>query len=101
MNKKIKYFIFCTKNIISFLWYKFIALFGYKPDKKHIPPGFYCYEPDYEKNKTVNDFSSFYIKPCKYYKHLGKGYNACTYVGVISDDSVFDDQCKICGEKYD
>lgn len=98
---KINYNILIIKNVIISLYWKIIIFFGYKRSDKHIPPGFYCYVPDDDKNKLVEDFSTFYIKPCIYYKNLGKGYNSCTYLGVITDDMIFDDQCKICGKnKY-
>ena len=59
----------------------------------------YCYTPDYEKNKIAESFT-YYVIPCKYYKTLGKRWNGCKYLGIITDDFVFDDQCKMCGKNY-
>ena len=43
---------------------------------------------------------TYYVIPCKYYKTLGKRWNGCKYLGIITDDFVFDDQCKMCGQNY-
>ena len=81
------------------LWSKIVLFFGYKYDKSQIPEGQYCYIPDIEKNKKAEKWT-YYIIPCKYYKTLGKHWNGCKYLGIITDDFVFDDQCKMCGENY-
>lgn len=77
---------------------KIVLIFGYKYDKSIIPPGPYCYKPDIEKNKDYgkNDKYIYYITPCPYYKKLFKNMNGCKYYGIITDDFVFNDQCKIC-----
>jgi len=64
-----------------------------------IPEGPYCYEPDDEKNAN-NSSSTYYVKPCKYYRILGKQFNGCQYYGEITDDFVFGDKCKMCDINY-
>ena len=82
------------------IWYWLLGLFKVKLSTDPIPDGTpYCYVPDVEKNNVNTETDKYYIKPCKYYKHLGGGCNGCGFLGVITDDSVFDDQVKICGEK--
>lgn len=78
------------------LYSKFRVLLGLNFNENKIPDGVYCYIPDIEKNKTRKDFGVYYTKPCVYYKTLGNGYNGCAYLGIITDDDVFDDQCKMC-----
>lgn len=70
-----------------------------RPDASCIPEGYYCYTPDDEKN-TKKYTGVYWVIPCKYYKSLGKCLNACTFCGRITDDFIFDDQCKMCGENY-
>lgn len=99
--------IFKHKRILGFYPYywaviliaKIKLFFGYKYDKSIIPIGHYCYAPDNEKNMKETGFI-YHIIPCEHYVPLGKGWNACKYNGIITDDMVFDDQCKICGERY-
>lgn len=80
------------------MWSKFMLFFGVKKDATKIPEGPYCYAPDYEKNAKENFNSGiYYTKPCPYYKSMGR-YNGCSFLGHITDDCVFDDQCKICSE---
>jgi hypothetical protein len=102
MKRKItiKHYIRWTINLINVLWWKFLFLFGVKRSASPIPIGMYCYTPDIEKNEKRENFSTYYIKPCKYYKKLGREYNGCSYLGIITDDMTFDDQCKMCGENY-
>lgn len=88
------------KNYLSVFHSKILLLFGIKHDKSVIPTGLYCYKPDYEKNKTNKSSTTYYIIPCPYYKSLGGGRNGCKYLGVITSDTVFGDQCKMCGENY-
>lgn len=94
-------------NYISVIYSKIIIFFGYKYNKSVIPMGFYCYEPDSTKNpmETIPKDGIYYIVPCPYYKSMGRGINGCKYLGIITDDMVFDDQCKICsvnyGDEYD
>ena len=63
---------------------------------KNIPEGtFYCYTPDYEKNKQANkkgEYGSYYIKPCKYLKHKKGLISKCK---LYKCDVV--DQVKSCG----
>lgn len=58
-------------------------------------------KPDDEKNANRDNYKHYYIIPCKYYKALGRTWNGCSYLGIITDDMVFDDQCKMCHENYD
>jgi len=81
------------------LYWRLLHLFGINTDTEPIPDSVYCYVPDTEKNKRENDVMHYYIKPCKYYKSFGNEYNGCKYLGIITDDFLFDDQCKICGIK--
>ena len=67
-------------------------------DPSVIPQGLYCYIPDIKKNEKRKDWSVCYIIPCPYYKTLGKTWNGCMYLGIITDDMIFDDQCKMCSE---
>ena len=101
--KKIKYFIIWKINFISLVWSKIIIFFGYKYNESVIPKGIYCYSPDDEKNKKrgKGDKWVYYIKPCPYYKTISKRYNGCKYYGIITDDMVFDDQCKMCSINLD
>lgn len=94
-------YIYWIKNYIIILWSKTILFFGYEYDKTKIPSGLYCYEPDLVKNKNRKDFSAYYIIPCPYYLTLGKYTNGCKFYGVITDDIIFNDQCKICDINYD
>jgi len=95
--KKISQRIHWAKNFISVKWSNVLFLFDIKYSEDLIPNGPYCYVPDEEanKNKEEND-DSYYIKPCPYYKSIGKGYNGCKYLGIVTDDFVFADQCKMC-----
>ena len=85
-----------SRNLANLLWWKLLILFGVRRSASPIPEGVYCYEPDYVDTKTF----TYYVKPCKYYKNLGHGWNGCSYLGIITDDPVFDDQCKMCSENY-
>ena len=85
------------KNLFSVL---LTLIFNLKHDKSVIPYGAYCYKGDDEKNKNSTSPSSYYIISCPYYKIISKKYNGCQYLGVVTDDFVFDDQCKLCGENY-
>jgi hypothetical protein len=92
-------YLYWSKNLASMLYSKLLLLFGVRLSTSAIPEGPYCYTPDYEKNKIAESFT-YYVIPCKYYKTLGKRWNGCKYLGIITDDFVFDDQCKMCGENY-
>ncbi len=81
-------------------WSKLLIILGYKYNENVIPKGEYCYEIDDERNK-VKDSSILYIKPCPYYKSLGNNLNGCKFLGVITDDIIFGDQCKICDVNLD
>ena len=96
MIDKISTYWHWYKNYINIFYWKFLFLFGINRSEKPIPPGMYCYEADIEKNKHSKTRNIFYIKPCKYYKALGKHHNGCSFLGIVTDDPVFDDQCKMC-----
>lgn len=87
------------KNLLSIIYSKTIVKFGYKYDKSIIPDGPYCYLPDFEKNenKDENDHK-YYIKTCQYYKWINSEWRGCKYLGMITDDDVFADKCKMCNE---
>jgi hypothetical protein len=93
-------YLYWGKNLASVLYSKLLLLFGFRHSTSVIPSGCYCYEPDYDKNKVEKSFT-YHVVPCPYYKRLGKGWNGCKYLGIITDDFVFDDQCKMCGENYE
>ena len=78
------------------LWAKVLIFFGHEYDESVIPKDIpYCYTPDKEKN--VNGYCGvYYVIPCPYYKTLGRDWNGCKFLGIITDDFVFDDQCKMC-----
>lgn len=86
-------------NIVIILWWKMFITFGYKRDSKPIPEGQYCYAPDNEKNKKENSLFNkgkiYYVKSCTYYKKITNSWYGCGYLGIITDDFLFTDQCKI------
>ena len=97
------HYFYWLGNLINMLWWKLLISFGVRRSALPIPNGMYCYIPDYEKNLSQDDSlnnngGSYYIKPCKYYKTLGHRFNGCSYLGIITDDMVFDDKCKMCSE---
>jgi hypothetical protein len=91
-----RWWLRCRWSYVEVYFWKMLLFFGIEQSSKPIPKGYYCYVPDIEKNKTVND-GSYYIKPCKYYRSVEGELNAgCTYVGYIGFDPSLGDQCKIC-----
>ena len=75
------------------IWAEMLVHFGHKYDKSVIPKNIqYCYTPlKYENNV-------YRVKPCPYYKTLGKTWDGCKFLGLIAkDDLLLSDQCKICG----
>lgn len=88
------------KNLLSLLWSKVVLFFGYKYSEEQIPEGQYCYKFIGEIWKD-GKYEGYNIEKCKYYKTLGSGWNGCMFDGIITDDMVFDDQCKMCGIKRD
>jgi len=100
MLKNLNLYFYWTKNLIIILYSK---LFNINYDPSVIPKDtHYCYIPDHEKNKTSESIftDGYYIIPCKYYKTIGRRYNGCQYLGIITDDFEFEDKCKMCGENY-
>ena len=61
----------------------------------------YCYTPDEERNKNRDSWFTYYIKPCPY-RIYGKGnMRGCLHLkGYYTNDPIFRDQCKSCGENY-
>jgi len=102
---KLAYMINCYfvwgKNYIRMFWWWTKKLFGVQLPTDAIPEGAYCYFPDLEKNKNRKGWDPYYIKPCPYFKTLGIELNGCGYLSIITDDSVFDDMCKMCNIKFD
>lgn len=97
---KIRCYLYWGKNLANMLWWKLLFLFGVRRSALPIPYGMYCYAPDIEKSEARKETEPYvyYIKPCKYYKTLGRMFNGCSYLGIITDDCVFDDQCKMCSD---
>ena len=94
-------YLYWFKNLLSMIYSKVLIYFGKKYDSSFIPEGMYCYKLDDEKNKNKkHDDYHIYLIPCRYYKTLGKHWNGCKYLGIITDDDVFDDQCKMCSENF-
>jgi hypothetical protein len=85
------------KNAIIAFWWR---LLRFTRDESLIPSGQYCYSPDDYKNEQNTDLGVYYIIPCEYFKYIGRGYYGCSYLGIVTDDSVFADQCKMCNENY-
>jgi hypothetical protein len=95
--KDINDYLFWFKNLVIILWWKLLRLFGYRENTDVIPNGHYCYKPDYHKNEATDDFTPYYVIPCKYYKKLGiYDWNGCSYLGIITNDFTFADNCKLC-----
>ncbi len=92
--------LYWFRNLLIMLWSKLLIFFKHKYNSKIIPEGPYCYTPDIEKNNKKEDWTIYYVIPCKYYKTLSKNWNGCRYLGIITDDDVFADQCKMCNENY-
>lgn len=94
-------YLYWAKNWIIMLWSKIFLFFGGTYSSECIPKGLYCYTPDFIKNKNREDGGVYSIIPCKYYKTLNTSYNGCQYLGVITNDMVFYDMCKMCGENLE
>ena len=94
--------LYWAKNWVIMVWSIFRKMINKSYDSSLIPKGMYCYAPDIEKNQCrKEDDYCYYTKPCPYYKTLGKEYNGCMYLGIITDDIIFDDQCKMCSTNMD
>lgn len=75
------------KNLLS-IYYSIIRRFlGYKYPINVIPEGLYCY----------TWIEEIYVI-CPYFKRIDENYVGCKYLGIISDDLIFNDQCKICNK---
>lgn len=101
MKKKFRIRLYHIANLFEMLWSKICIAFGKKYDSSVIPEGVYCYKIDTERNEREKRFFGYHIIPCNYYKTLGNGWNGCKYLGYITDDFVFDDQCKMCDKNED
>ena len=85
-------YLYWAKNFVSVVYSKLLLLFGISHTPSVIPKGEYCYGIDFKQATIIS---------CPYYKPLGKERNGCKYIGVITDNSIFDDMCKICNENLD
>lgn len=85
-----KFFIF----VVLFTTNIFYSL-GIRKSIKPIPDGKYCYVVDKENKKPID---GYWIIPCKYYKKVSENINGCNYLGIITSDIDFKDQCKICNK---
>ena len=94
----IKYWFLQKWYYIEVYFWKLLFLFGVNRSTEGIPKDTpYCYKWDEERNKK-EPIEGYWIKPCKYYRHLNGQLRAgCTYVGFIGSDLLLGDQCKICG----
>ena len=97
MLKENKY-LYRIKNFSSVIYWRFLLLFGIKQSSEYIPDGHYCYSLERLPEAQVGIIQQYKYHQCKYYKPIGKHLNGCAYLGVITNDIIFDDQCKICGE---
>jgi len=64
-----------------------------KPIPNNTP---YCYGHTFDEKSGEVIF-----KQCKYYQKLGGNCNGCGFLGIITDDILFEDQVKMCGVKED
>ena len=87
--------LYWGRNWIIMLWAKVLVFFDHEYDESVIPRDTpYCYTPDKEKN--VEYSGVYYTIPCPYYKTLGIDWNGCKFLGIITNDSIFDDRYKMC-----
>jgi len=85
------------KNWIEMLWAWLIVKLGYRYDESKVPKDTpYCYSIDWEKREAMND-DVLYTNCCPYYSFLSENIRGCKLCGVIADDFLLWDQCKICG----
>jgi hypothetical protein len=102
--RKLKY-SFLYFNIINSIFGLIRIKLGIKYSEDKIPHGPYCYKLNRSSDgklilPPVNAGIGF-IEPCIYYKTLPNDYNSCKFLGIITDDYIFGDQCKICDIKED
>lgn len=93
MTNKMKY-----RNLLSVVYSKLLLLFGVKHNTSVIPKGEYCYTYTTKASRLV---VSYIMTDCPYYKPISKKWNGCKYLGIITDDFIFEDKCKICNENLD
>jgi len=102
MKFDIKYRLRIAWYYIEVKYHRIRRYFGKYQDESVIPPGLYCYVIDEERMKNEpqdNEFSGYWIKPCKYYRSMkDQMYGGCTYLGFIGWDALLGDQCKMCSE---
>ena len=79
-------YLYFAKNFVSVVYSKLLLLFGISHTPSVIPKGEYCYGINLKEGAVIR---------CPYYKPLGKERNGCKYLGVITDDFIFEDKCKI------
>jgi hypothetical protein len=93
------------KVYIEVYWYRLLyKLFKYELSTDGIPKDTpYCYLPDIERNENARkngEYGVYYTKPCTHYRYLkGQLRGGCVYTGIVGDDLLLGDQCKVCGVK--
>ena len=89
--------LWILQNCLVMFWSILKVRLGFRYPKDPIPTGLYCYRMVEVPSRT-NNYNGKYTH-CPYYVHLGGSTNGCKYVGRITGDPSFDDQCKICSVK--
>jgi hypothetical protein len=87
--------LWMLQNYLEMFWSILKVRLGFRYSEEPIPSGLYCYE----LTEKLPDGLGWKIKTCPYYTPLKEGSNGCKFTGIITDDLVFDDSCKICGVK--
>jgi hypothetical protein len=103
---KIKTFFLYFDNILNSIFGVIRIKLGIKYSEDKIPHGPYCYKLNRVSDgklilPPINSGIGIRIEPCIYYKTLPNDYNSCKFLGIITDDYIFGDQCKICDIKED
>ena len=89
------------KNTFIMVWYWLVAKVGYELSTDPIPENTYYNEKNLDADGNRNNDGTYHTKPCKYFTPLGSEYTGCAFLGIITDDMTFGDQCKMCGLKDD
>jgi hypothetical protein len=103
---KIKTFFLYFDNILNSIFGVIRIKLGIKYSEDKIPHGPYCYKINRDSDgkiisPPISSEITIKIEPCVYYKTLPNDYNSCKFLGIITDDYIFGDQCKICDIKED
>jgi hypothetical protein len=83
------------RNWVTVFWSIIRVRLGFGYSEEPIPSGPYCYE----LIESRSDSLDFKVRYCPYYRPLSGGYTGCKYLGMYTDDFVFEDSCKICSIK--